>query len=152
MVVDRLSNAHLYYSIHTRIKQAFDYLQTTDLVAIAPGKYNIDGDLLFAIVQEYDTMDGVNEQMEAHRKHIDVQYMIHGEEQVGIALYAGQIPSKEYSADEDFMLFPNMPTFFTKMESGTFMIFLPTDLHMPCIKVDQVAKVKKVVVKVKLEN
>jgi len=30
------------------------------------------GDNLFAIVQEYDTMDSASEQMEAHRKYIDV--------------------------------------------------------------------------------
>lgn len=56
MILDQLSNAALYENISKRIKQAFQYLQDTDLVAIAPGKYAIDGDKLFVIVQEYGTL------------------------------------------------------------------------------------------------
>ena len=152
MVIDNLNNARLYYSLHARMQLAFDYLHATNLVSKEPGRYIIDGDNLFAIVQEYDTLDPAGEQMEAHKKYIDVQYMISGEEQVGHALFSGQTPSKEYSAEEDFVLFSDTPSFFTKMQAGTFMIFFPTDLHMPCIKIQESARVKKVVVKVKLEN
>lgn len=88
--------------------------------------------------------------MEAHKKHIDVQYMISGEELVGHALFSGQTPSKEYSEEEDYILFGELPSFFTRMAEGTFMIFFPTDLHMPCIKVNESKKVKKAVVKVRI--
>ncbi len=150
MIIDRLKNATRYYSVHKKISAAFHYLQTTDLEAIVPGKYVIDGDELFAIVQEYATLDSANEEMEAHRKYIDVQYMIQGAELVGHAVLNGQIPSKEYDAENDFMLFADTPSFFTKMEAGTFMVFFPTDLHMPCIKEHEPAMVKKVVVKVRV--
>jgi YhcH/YjgK/YiaL family protein len=150
MIIDKLSNAALYENISERIKQAFQYLLHTDLNAVAPGKYTIDGDNIFVIVQEYETLDAANEQMEAHKKHIDVQYMISGEEMVGHALFNGQAPSKEYSKEEDYMLFADTPSFFTKLAEGTFMIFFPTDLHMPCIKVNESKKVKKAVVKVKI--
>ena len=148
MIIDRLEHAARYYSIHARIEAAFHYLQTTDLANIAPGKYVIDGDNLFAIVQEYETTDSATEQMEAHRKYIDVQYMINGAELVGHALLNGHTIAKEYDAADDFMLYANAPSFFTRMDAGTFMIFFPTDLHMPCIKDGDAAKVKKVVVKV----
>jgi YhcH/YjgK/YiaL family protein len=148
MIIDKLENATRYINIYKGIDKAFAYLQTTDLDNIAPGKYDIDGDDVFAIVQEYNTLDASGEQMEAHRKHIDVQYMIRGREQVGLALFNDQAPSKEYSETEDFMLFPDTPTFFASLNSGTFMIFFPTDLHMPCIKIAGSEPVKKVVVKV----
>ena len=150
MIIDLLENAEKYNSVHKRISKAFHYLQTTNLDGIAPGKYSIDGDDVFAIVQEYKTLDSTNEEMESHRKYIDVQYIVKGEELVGHALLKGQAPSKEYDADKDFMLFPDIPSFFTKMETGTFMVFFPTDMHMPCIKVQDAAMVKKVVVKVKI--
>lgn len=150
MIIDLLENAEKYAAVHKRISLAFHYLQTTDLDKIAPGKYAIDGDNIFAIVQEYKTMDAANEEMESHRKYIDVQYMIKGAELVGHEYLKGQMPSKEYDATEDFMLFPGTPSFFTKMEAGTFMVFFPTDLHMPCIRVDEAAMVKKAVVKVKV--
>ena len=150
MVIDTLENAGYYSSLNEGIQKAFHYLNTTDLNAIAPGKYAIDGDVLFAIVQEYNTLATTNEEMEAHKKYIDVQYMIKGEELVGHGVFIGQPRSKEYNAKEDFMLFPDQPSFFTKMAAGTFMIFFPTDMHMPCIKVNEAITVKKVVVKVKV--
>ncbi len=150
MIVDQLSNAHLYAGVSTKINKAFQYLQTTDLLALAPGKYAIDGNDIFAIVQEYMTLDKADEKMEAHRKHIDVQFMVQGAELVGHALLKDQQPCKAYDEQEDYMLFAEEPTFFTKMEAGTFMIFYPTDPHMPCIKDGVPATVKKVVVKVKL--
>jgi len=151
MIIDRLENASRYAHIAKGIDKALAYLQSTDLDSLAPGKYAVDGEAVFAIVQEYNTLDEAGEQMEAHRKHIDVQYMIRGKERVGLALFNGQATSKEYSESEDFMLFPDNPSFFATLDRGSFMIFFPTDLHMPCIKVAEAAPVKKVVVKVKVE-
>src|ERR1035437_4233585 len=101
MIIDRLENALTYNALHKRISAAFRYLQTTNLVTIAPGKYEIEGDDLFAIVQEYDTMDAANEQMESHKKYIDVQYMIQGEELVGHGLLKDQKIAKEYDPEND---------------------------------------------------
>ncbi len=150
MIIDQLSNTHLYAGISDKINKAFQYLQNTDLDNVAPGKYPIDGDNIFAIVQEYTTLDSADEKMEAHRKHIDVQYMIKGTELVGHMLLKDQVPCKVYDEQEDYMLFAEEPTFFTQMAAGTFMIFYPTDPHMPCIKEGEPAMVKKVVVKVKI--
>ena len=151
MIIDQLINADKYFNVHNGLNKAINYLRTTDLEVLAPGRYVIDNDDdIFAIVQEYKTMDTANEEMEAHKRYIDVQYMVSGQELVGQALFSGQAYSKEYDPVADFMLFPDTPTFFTKMEAGTFMVFFPTDLHMPCIKVNDPISVKKVVVKIKV--
>lgn len=151
MIIDTLENAGRYKTFSNGIATAFEYLHTTDLKNIAPGKYEIDGENIFAIVQEYQTLDAVNEQMEAHKKYIDVQYMIDGNEQVGLAILKGLVPSTAYDEATDFMLFSEPPSFFSKLESGMFMIFFPTDLHMPCIKINESTIVKKVVIKVKVQ-
>lgn len=148
MIIDKLEHAHRYTAMGDGIAKALQYLQDTDLASIPLGKHFIDGDRLFAIVQEYDTMDSANEQMESHRKYTDVQYVVSGSELVGHSLLSAQQVSKEYSYEEDFMLYADKPDFFTRFDAGTFMIFFPTDLHAPCIKVDMPVKVRKVVVKV----
>ena len=148
MIIDHLKRAHLYRHLHAGFDKAFHYLETTDLHALPAGKYPVDGDNIFAIVQEYDTMDAATEQMESHKKYIDIQYMIQGTELVGHAIPGAQTISKPYEDETDFMLFADAPSFFTEMNEGTFMIFFPTDPHMPCIKTGEVGKVKKVVVKV----
>lgn len=150
MIIDTLENASRYHALSNSITKAFDYLCNTDLKNITPGKYEIDGDNLFVIVQEYETLDAANEQMEAHKKYIDVQYMIDGAEQVGHAILKDQVPSTAYDEAADFMLFSEPPSFFSKLDTGMFMIFLPTDLHMPCIKINEPAIVKKAVIKVKV--
>ena len=150
MIIDALNNANRYISLHPGIAKAFAWLQKTDLNAIIPGKYFIEAEDIFAIVQEYETLDIINEQMEAHKKFIDVQYMIKGEEQVGLALMNLQTISKPYEEETDFMLVADAPSFFANLTEGSFMIFYPTDLHMPCIKINEPAMVKKLVVKVRI--
>ena len=94
MIIDKLENAGRYILMHHGIAKAFSWLQITDLNTIVAGKYFIEGDNIFAIVQEYETLDAASEQMEAHQKYIDVQYMIRGEELVGLALLSNQAISK----------------------------------------------------------
>lgn len=150
MILDTLENASLYTSLHPGISKAFVWLQATDLINISPGKYFIDEENIFVIVQEYETLDASDEQMEAHRKYIDVQYMIKGAEMVGISLLKDQTVSKVYEAETDFLLYADPPSFFAILSKGNFMIFFPTDLHMPCITIHEPAMVKKAVVKVRI--
>lgn len=148
MVIDTLDNASRYYGLHSRFSKAFGYLTDTDLAALTPGKYSVDGNDIFAIVQEYDTLDSAAEQMEAHRKYIDIQYMIRGAEMVGHAMPRGLAISKAYDENEDYLLYAGRPSFFSRLEEGMFMVFFPTDPHMPCIQTGEPTFVKKIVVKV----
>lgn len=147
MIIDRLTNAPLYYGLHPRLRAALDYLQTTDVNTIAPGNYPIEGADMFAIVSEYETLDAADEEMESHRKYFDVQYMVHGTELVGHALLCNQEVSKAYDDEEDFMLYSDAPDYFSKLEEGMFMVFFPSDLHMPRIRAGHASAVKKIVVK-----
>ncbi|CAN5811826.1 YhcH/YjgK/YiaL family protein [soil metagenome] len=150
MILDTLENAHLYKSLHPGITKAFAWLQATNLITIASGKYIIDEESVFAIVQEYETLNAAGEQMEAHKKYIDVQYMIKGSEMVGLSITKHQTISKPYEAENDFMLFEEPPSFFARLYEGNFMIFYPTDLHMPGLNENKPAMVKKVVIKVRV--
>jgi len=73
MVIDTLENAALYYNLGPKFVKAFRYLTDTDFTQVAKGKYEIDGTDVIAIVNEYDTVPASGEQMEAHKKYIDVQ-------------------------------------------------------------------------------
>ena len=148
MVIDHISRAATYYHLHPGIEIALRYIQSTDFTKLENGKYELAGEHVFAIVQEYDTKDPSNEKLEAHKKYIDVQYVVSGQEKMGHALLKAQVPSREYQTDDDFMLFDESPDFFSLITEGMFTIFYPSDLHMPCILHQQSSSVKKVVVKV----
>lgn len=148
MILDKLANAQRYYCLGPKFEKAFQYLADTDFSTLAKGKYEIDGTDIFAIVNEYDTIEVAGEQMESHKKYIDIQYMVNGEEQIGHDFLQGQTPSKAYDEEKDFMLFGEKPSFFTRLAAGSFAIFFPTDLHMPNLKVEASIPVKKIVIKV----
>ena len=88
--------------------------------------------------------------MESHFKHIDVQYIISGSELIGLATKTTQKPVKE-DKENDYALYDDEFT-FTVFEQGMFGIFFPDDLHLPCIQVNEPEKVKKVVVKIRIEE
>ena len=148
MVLDKIENSHLYAKLSAGIAKAFEYIKTTDLANTPNGTYEIEGMDVFAMVQDYQTKNWEDGKVEAHHKHIDVQYLISGEELMGVASKTDQKPYEENPEnDYDFYECETLPV---KVTAGMFTIFFPDDLHMPCLKVDESAYVKKVVVKVKI--
>lgn len=150
MIIDFLDKAARYEGLGERFRIAFSWLQQHDLEKLAKGKHLIDGENIFALVNEYETVDAAAEKMEAHKAHIDLQYMVSGTEMVGHGFLRGQQPLQAYDATADFMLFSEAPDFFTRFDKGMFAIFFPEDLHMPNLKVGDPGPVRKVVVKIRV--
>jgi YhcH/YjgK/YiaL family protein len=151
MIVDTLQNAGLYKNASTGLAKAFEYLLTTDFEPLAPGKYEVDGDNVFAIISEFETKDKTACEIEAHRKYIDIQYLVKGVEMFGYAPLAGQVPIVEYDEANDFAVYREEVSYI-KLEAGMFIIFLPSDLHQPEVRQYEPVTVKKVVMKVKLSE
>lgn len=148
MVIDKIENFKLYECLSERIAKAFTFINETDLSAIALGKYEIDKDDIFALVQEYDTKDENECKLEGHSRYIDVQYIISGVELIGVRLLKEQKPVTK-NEENDYTFYEG-DSDLIRIDKGMFAIFFPEDLHMPCIKSDQRSRVKKVVVKVKI--
>ena len=148
MVVDKIENYRLYSTLTNRLAKGFEFIKNTDLAAIESGKYDIDNDNIFAIVQEYDTKEEQDCVLESHHKYIDIQYMIKGAELMGVTCLNDQVIVEE-NLEKDYTFY-NAETSMLKVEEGMFTIFFPEDLHRPGVKAGQIAKVKKVVVKVKI--
>ena len=55
MIIDRLANPTPLYQLPSRLARALEYLRATDMRTVAPGRHDLDGDDLFALVQEYTT-------------------------------------------------------------------------------------------------
>jgi YhcH/YjgK/YiaL family protein len=149
MILDSLANASTYRPLGPRFAAAFDYLKKTDVANLAAGKYPIDGDNIFALVQENQLKPGEGV-FEAHRKYVDVQVILSGSERFGYANLAGVKVTKDYDDKDDYLLGDGKGTFFVVPE-GNFVIFYPHDAHMPGgAPGNDPVKVKKVVVKVRL--
>ena len=129
-------------------EMAFEYYKNNDLLKLAPGKYPIDGDKVFATISEYDTQDPADRKWENHKKYIDIQIILSGKEKMGKAPYAEATPDVPYNETKDieFRKVSNGKNYLA--EPGTFFMFFPSESHMPNQNADGVAKVKKVVFKV----
>lgn len=148
MVIDKIENYVRYANLSERMAKGFEFIKNSDLVQIESGKYEIDHDDIFAIVQEYDTKEEKNCKLEGHKKYIDIQYVIKGAELMGVTTKKDQ-KIIEVNDEKDYTFYEG-ETSLLKVGEGMFAIFFPDDLHRPCVKAGQIAKVKKVVVKVLL--
>jgi YhcH/YjgK/YiaL family protein len=147
LIADKLENAGKYEFQNRRIHDAFDFLNKTDLKNLEAGRHKIDGDNLFALVNTENTKESTGRYPEAHKKYIDVQYIVSGEEYIGYSPLKNQKIQKEYNPEKDIMFFCDEPSFI-KFEEGMFAVFFPDDLHMPGIKIENSTTVKKIVIKV----
>ena len=148
MIIDKIENAHLYKNISERINKSFEYIRTTDLKNLPAGRYPIDGENIFALVSEYQTKPEQEGKLEAHKKYIDVQYVISGEELMGYAPLGAQQILESYKEENDIVFFTGDKS-FTKVSEGMFAIFFPEDVHMPGISTGKISNVKKLVIKVR---
>ncbi|MDP4290743.1 MAG: YhcH/YjgK/YiaL family protein [Bacteroidota bacterium] len=139
-----------YYAIHPDFwEKAFEYFKNTDILNLAPGKYPIDGENVFAAVSEYNTQEPAERKWESHKKYIDVQIVLSGKELMGKAPYAEATPDIPYSEEKDieFRKVSNGKDYLA--QPGMFFIFFPSESHRPNQKAGEIVKVKKVVFKIK---
>jgi len=150
--VDKIEFQKIYAKNPERWEKAFSFLATTDLENIEPGKYKLEGDSLFANVDQYETRDEKDTRFESHRKYADIQYLISGKEYMGIVpLSKMQEVTAPYNGEKDIAFYNYSESNYRLADSTRFFIFLPGDAHRPCRKVDENESVKKVVVKVEID-
>ena len=148
MIIDQISNFHLYYPVHPRLRSAFDYIHQTDLSALSVGRVELDGENLFAMVQQYNSKPREQGIWEAHRRYMDLQMVIQGIENIGYANIA-HLTQGEYDANKDFLPLFGEGDFLT-LQNGNFVLLLPQDAHMPGIAINSPAPVRKVVIKISI--
>jgi YhcH/YjgK/YiaL family protein len=147
MIVDRLENASLYSNLAPRVTTALAYLRDKDFASMEPGRYDIQGDEIYAMVQEYTTKDANEVKWEAHRQYIDVQYVARGNERMGYANLGELTVIQDYQEKDDYLLLEGEGDFLA-MVPGTFIVLGPQDAHMPQVAASTPSAVRKVVIKV----
>ena len=152
MISDKIDNAEIYYGLGKRIAQGLALLKDPAVLNAAPGRHEVDGENLYFMADEYDTKLQEQGRLESHRKYIDIQFVVSGREWIGCRPIEGLQIETPYDAKKDIAFYHRAePMTHVAMEAGTFAIFWPHDAHMPSRMYDKPARVKKIVVKVKVE-
>jgi len=151
MILDTLANHAQYSALSPRFARAFAFLETLPADA-AIGRHEIDGDEIYAFVQNHSTKPISEKKFEVHRQYIDIQYMVRSREIMAWAPLASLgTPSQAFDAAIDAALYP-FPAHAVHLPvvAGQFAIFFPEDGHAPSCAWGDPAEILKVVVKVKV--
>lgn len=150
MIIDSIENAAKYSCVYPLFTTAFKYIGTVDAEAIEPGKYEIQGEELKAIVSDGagKTKEAALAKFECHQQHIDIQFCIKGTETIGWKSRASCVqPKGDYDAEKDVTFYNDEPDMYFQLRDNQFAIFFPEDVHAPMIGE---GSIKKMVIKVKI--
>ncbi len=147
MIIDNVKNIGMYKCLGERMAKAIDAIPR--LLDAEAGKYSIDGEDIFAMVQEYDTKDRSEAKFEAHRKYIDIQYIVSGTEVMDTCLLKDMETVVPYNPEKDVEFFKAPEALSSSvLSAGDFTIFYPDDVHAPALSLDKSQPVKKILAKI----
>ena len=148
MIYDTLAHASQYKGLHPGLDKALDFLARPDLTTLSDGRYEIDGDNVFANLASYTTK-AENPTPENHKKYIDVFYLLAGEEEVAVAPLEEMGAETLANPEGDIWLHEGSGVHLP-LGGGRFLVLFPGDAHAPSIGPNGPAPARKVVVKVKV--
>ncbi len=134
-----------------RIANALEIIEKVAQNMPECGTYQVN-DTFYYMVQEYDSKPVEECRFEAHKRYIDIQYVVNGEEEIDIADISNLTVEEAYDETRD-VLFGSVSR-YTKfvLRAGAYTILRPEDVHRPGLAVDQPSRVRKIVGKVLVEK
>ncbi|MBN2452016.1 MAG: YhcH/YjgK/YiaL family protein [Lentisphaeria bacterium] len=145
MVLDTISQGARYVSLHPAFGKAFAFLRRQDLGSLAEGRHEIDGEALYALVMDVTGRGREQAVLEVHRRYIDIQVTVRGEEVIGWRPLAACEQSRGFDAEKDVGFFSDACDVWVTVPAGCFAVFHPDDGHAPLAGA---GPIRKVVVKV----
>lgn len=150
MILDRLDNADRYVALNPALAAAFAFLRRAGVDRLPLGRQEIDGDRVYAIVAKDKGRRRDEAKLEAHRRYIDIQFVVTGTDEMGWKdLASCREPPVPYDAKKDFVLLEDRPDSWVAVGPGTFAVFFPEDAHAPLVGT---GVIHKVIVKVAVSN
>jgi YhcH/YjgK/YiaL family protein len=147
MIYDSLSNLKTYSNLSTNFKLAIDYILENDFADLAPGKYELTNGI-FYLVQTYETKPETEVKFESHKKFIDIQIIIGGDEIIDITSIKNLLRHTGYDTTKDIEFYlPGKEYTRIFLKTNEFGVFFPQDAHRPGIRL-LTKNVKKLVFKV----
>lgn len=151
MIFDKVENFELYKNCHKEFYQVEKFLKEVS-EDIEPGRYELENGVYVNVDLTNTRYEGP---LEAHKKYIDIQVGLTGEEIIEYANISGlEIYKEDISRPEDDLYFYNTPSKTSFLiDKNHFAVFFPEDLHKPLLVVDnKMTEIKKLVFKIPVEN
>ena len=149
MIFDHIKNINNYKLTNEALTRALETIRDTDFDALEDSTYEVDGRDLYFFIQSYETKPA-NDTPEAHRKYIDIQYVISGTERIGVGQLDAMTEEVEARPDGDIWFYRG-PVDDVNLSAGMFVVLFPNDAHAPSMSpLTGANHVRKCVFKVKV--
>ena len=150
MIYDEIIHAETYTGISDNVDNALKLLGSIDISKLSQGRNEIDGDNLFIMMFDYETIDASDAVYEAHKRYIDIQLVVKGKEV--IRCYPKSLPTvvKPYDEEADVELYSLNDGLDVVLKPGVFVMLMPEEVHAPKITGAEQSDVTKIVVKIKI--
>ena len=136
MIVTNLfsPDLELYSKINPNFAKVFEIAKQALENIPAVAKYDIDGENAFYMIQEYDTKSPEVARYETHKKYIDVQIILKGEEEIRFETLDKLTSQVEYLPEKD-IAFWNMTDEYdsVRLVAGELSIIFPEEPHAPSL-------------------
>ena len=151
MIYGSLANLSLdEANLPEAILEGLRFIAKSDIMALPEGRNEIDGDRIFAMVQDYQPKAKDDVRPEAHKRYIDIQYVAKGKELIGVApLAKAPEMSENLLAEKDVSFFPSVvDESMLLLAEGNYAVLYPWDVHRPGCTTGEASQVRKVIIKV----
>lgn len=148
MITGKLEDIREKAVLSDKILTKLEFLNS-DFSQYTAGCYEVDHNSFF-FLNEYETKEEESCFWEAHRKYVDIHYMLEGQEKIAVDHIERLQVKEEYDAEKDAIFFKGDVLSGITMNPGDVMICFPEDSHMTGLIVHERQKVRKVVLKVEL--
>lgn len=141
------------YKKNIQWKQLFEWLAKTDLLSLPAGQNPIPGTTMKANVEDDVNGELATKGTESHRKFIDFQYVVKGNERFGILDHTTSTIKTPYKPDIITYNYVPENLRFYDSTPDKFFIFFPDDWHIAKVKTDKDDQhIRVVVVKVEYKE
>jgi YhcH/YjgK/YiaL family protein len=147
MIYTEIANIGHYRGLGKYLDKAVDYLSRHPLDNIQAGHYEIDGDMVYMNVFDYETISEEGAFFEAHKKYADIHMTVTGEEIVGVSDMS-KVTVKTFDEEKDLFEVEGPVEHYIKLIPGKALITLPEDAHKVKLAAGNPSAVKKAVIKV----
>lgn len=135
------------------LKEGFAFLERSDLMNLADGRYAIRGDDVYALVMRAPSKAPAEARFESHRDYIDIQCLLAGREALGVVPVGELGGATPYDAAKDVVFYETPAAYPTLvLPSGHFAVFFPHDGHQPMCHAGAPGTLHKAVIKVRLSH
>lgn len=151
MIRALLAHASRYYGLGWGIRRAFEFITQMDFSGLSAGRYDVEGDRIYALIQEKNSQRLCDAPFENHQRHADLQMTLSGDEWVGYCPVERLTLLGDYNAQTDVQLYTGTGS-LQRSYNDSFALFFPEDGHQPYVTMTEPAPLRKLVMRIRLDT